>query len=149
MIDRLRELLVRTALRAATPRLHLIILAAASYPSSQTSAAHGICLRALRQHPCEFKVVMARSLGCRWQMYRETTGWRPTHLWMLLKVQGREAAGYAESALITMLQTLDLPANLNMNFKTSGKGGTGPRKPEQMHDTYFIYLAVNVHATEA
>ena len=48
MIDRLRELLVRTALRAATPRLHLSILAAASYPSSQTSAAHGICLEAFR-----------------------------------------------------------------------------------------------------
>ena len=47
MTDRLHELLVRTALRAAAPRLHLSILAAASYPSSQTSAAHGICVEAL------------------------------------------------------------------------------------------------------
>ena len=48
MTDRLHELLVCTALRAATPRLHLIFLAAASSPSSQTSAAHGICLEASR-----------------------------------------------------------------------------------------------------
>ena len=47
MTDKLHELLVRTASRAATPRLHLILLAAASYPSSQNSTAHGIRLGSL------------------------------------------------------------------------------------------------------
>ena len=82
-------------------------------------------------------------------MYQETAGWRPTHLWLLLEVQGREAVGYAESGLICLLHNADIPANLNMNYKNRDLGGTGPRQKDQLHDTYFLYLAVNVHAVEA
>ena len=65
MTDRLHELLSRTASRAATPRLHFIFLAAASYPSSQTSAAHGICFGSLQnQFPgCLFHVMMLSVLA--------------------------------------------------------------------------------------
>ena len=108
--------------------------------------AFNICERALAEHPCQFKVGMARSLGKRWQMYRESDGLRPTHLWLLLRVRGREAIGYAEVALIDRLQTLDLPGKLNLNFKRKDSGGTGPRHTDQLHDVYFLYLAVNVFA---
>ena len=30
--------------------------------------------------------------------------WRPTHLWLLLEVEGKEAVGYAEAALIAMVK---------------------------------------------
>ena len=59
MTDRLHELLVCTALRAATPRLHLILLAAASYASKQTPAAHVIRLGSLQNQRsrCLFHVM--------------------------------------------------------------------------------------------
>ena len=71
-------------------------------------------------------------------MYMETDGWRPTHLWLLLEVRGREGIGYAEAGLIRMMHHLDIPHNLNMNFKHRDYGGTGPRLDEHMHATFSL-----------
>lgn len=102
------------------------------------------CNWALRRHECEFKVGIARLLGVRWQMYQESTDkWQPSHLIILLDVQGRSAAGYAEAALIRMLWDSDLYDDVhNINYRNNDKGGTGPRQPEHEHAVYFVYLAV-------
>ena len=67
------------------------------------------CNWALGRHACEFKVGIARELGVRFQMYRNSPDrWQPTHLFILLEVVGRTAAGYAEAALIRTLWDRDL-----------------------------------------
>ena len=65
--------------------------------------------RILRLHLCEFKFGMARLLGQRWLMYQDSDSdkWRPTHLFLLTEVCGREATGYMEAALI--VQFIDIP----------------------------------------
>ena len=108
-------------------------------------AALKACMVVLAKHTCEFKIGMARSLGIRWVQYKNTDGWQPTHLWLLLEVEGRVAAGYAESGLISKLQDAGLPLDKNINFKNGDHGGTGPRPSNQMFDTYFVYLAVKAN----
>ena len=106
--------------------------------------AVGACTYILKGHPCPFKVGMARSLGTRWQMYQESDGWRPSHLFIVGEVQGREAAGYLEAGLIRILQDLDVPADYKVNLKNKDNGGTGPRAPEHFDSKYVVYLAVDV-----
>ena len=98
------------------------------------------CRWVLRQHQCQYKIGMAKSLGIRWQMYRKTTSWMPTHLWLLLEVKGREGVGYAEAALITMLRDESLLTQ-SINWVNRDAGGTGPRNDDGPDDRYFVYLA--------
>ena len=102
------------------------------------------CEFILKRHTCPFKIGMARSLGTRWELSKHSTSWRPSHLFIIGEVQGREAAGYLEAALIALLYDLDLPIEYNINLKRCDIGGTGPRTAEFMYDKYFVYLAVEV-----
>ena len=105
-------------------------------------AALEACKWILNRHECEFKIGMARFLGLRWERYRSSDRWQPTHLFLLLQVDGREAVGYAESALIVMMDQLECYQKYNINRRSSDKGGTGPRLEGTLHDIYFVYLAV-------
>ena len=90
-----------------------------------------------------FKVGMATNLGTRWEMYRDCEDphkFKPSHLFIVMDVVGREAAGMAESALISMLR--DKPALYNVNFLNKDKGGTGPRFPGPI--VHYLYLALKV-----
>ena len=103
--------------------------------------AFACCKSVLRQHPCEYKIGMARSLGIRWKMYMNSNEWRPTHLWLLLEVKGREAVGYAEAALIAMLKS-EFPLEQSINWRSRDNGGTGPRRTADCFgDHYFVYRA--------
>ena len=99
--------------------------------------------RILRLHPCEFKFGMARLLGQRWLMYQDSDSdkWRPTHLFLLAEVCGREAAGYMEAALIVQFIDFGTDPELNINLQNHDYGGTGPRAEEFMHHKHFVYLA--------
>ena len=67
--------------------------------------------------------------------------WRPTHLWLLLEVKGREAVGYAEAALIAMLKR-EFPLEQSINWRHRDSGETGPRREDDGYgDNYFVYLA--------
>ena len=102
--------------------------------------------RILRLHPCEFKFGMARLLGQCWLMYQDSDSdkWRPTHLFLLTEVCGREAAGYMEAALIGQFIDFGTDTELNINLQNNDYGGTGPRTEEFMHHMYFVYLACKV-----
>ena len=89
-------------------------------------------------------MLILSSEGTRWEMYKQSTSWRPSHLFIIAEVQGREAAGYLEAALIALLYDLDLPIEYNINLKRCDIGGTGPRTAEFRYDKYFVYLAVEV-----
>ena len=117
----------------------------------QPSMSEGTLLRkgfagikwVLRQQACEHKVGIARLLGVRWEHYQnqDARNWRPSHLFVLLKVQGRVAAGFTEAGLISMQLSLSTPADYNRNLENNDIGGTGPRRDEDMDAPYFIYLA--------
>ena len=111
---------------------------------TKLEVAFNRCTWALRRHECEFKIGIARLLGSRWQMYQESTDkWQPTHLFILLEVRGREAAGYVEAALIRMMWDSDKYDDMhNINYRNNDKGGAGPRQPEHEHAVYCVYLAV-------
>ena len=66
--------------------------------------------------------------------------WRPTHLWLLLEVKGREAVGYAEAALIAMLKS-EFPLEQSINWRNRDSGGTGHPGNDDYGDDYFVYLA--------
>ena len=90
-----------------------------------------------------FKVGMATNLGTRWEMYRDCEDphkFKPSHLFLVMDIVGREAAGMAESALISMLR--DKPVCHNVNFLNKDKGGTGPRFPGPI--VHYLYLALKV-----
>ena len=74
-------------------------------------------------------------------MYCNSNEWRPTHLWLLLEVKGREAVGDAEAALIAMLKG-EFPLEQSINWRNRDSGGTGPRREDDGYgDNYFVYLA--------
>ena len=92
-----------------------------------------------------FKIGMASNLATRWLMYRQPgQSWTPSPLGVLMAIEGRAAASMAESALIAMLASTDLPAVHNINWKHDDKGGTSPRPAATTHSLHFIYLAVAV-----
>ena len=66
--------------------------------------------------------------------------WRPTHLWLLLEVHGREAVGYAEAALIAILKA-EFPLEQSVNWHHRDLGGTGHHGKDEYGDDYFVYLA--------
>lgn len=111
---------------------------------SKLSNAYKRCEWVLKKHKCEYKIGMARSLACRWRLYQEPeTRWNPTHMFIVLQARGREAVGYAEAALIVMMddcETFDLSDNIN--HRNNDLGGTGPRLWGQENDDFFVYLAV-------
>ena len=105
--------------------------------------AYLACMRFLRLREAYFKIGMASNLGTRWLMYRQPGNkWTPSHLGILMDIEGRVAAGMAESALIAMISNTDMPALYNINWKNGDKGGTGPRPEDSMYSTYYIYVAV-------
>ena len=107
--------------------------------------AFAACVDFLAKREAYFKIGMASNLGTRWLMYRQPgSAWTPSHLGVLMEIEGIVAAGMAESALIAMLTTTDLPATHNINWKHGDKGGTGPRPLDTMHNLHYIYLAVKV-----
>ena len=65
--------------------------------------------------------------------------WRPTHLWLLLEVKGREAVGYAEAALIAMLKG-EFPLEQSINWRNRDSGGTGHPRNDDYGDDCFVYL---------
>ena len=110
---------------------------------TKLAAAFAACKWVLAKHLCEFKIGMARSLGLRWEKYHDSEcKWQPTHLFLLLQVDGREAVGYAEAGLIAMLGEVQCYQRFNINRHSSDRGGTGPRLDGTLHDSYFVYLAM-------
>ena len=109
---------------------------------TQYRAALRRCMWVVRRRPCKFKVGMASNLGTRWEYYKEDTAWKPSHLFIILRVDGRVAAGFVESALISQLTSSNLPACDNMNFNRGDHGGTGPIRPDLVNAPHWIYLAV-------
>ena len=106
--------------------------------------AYVACMQFLRQQDADFKIGMASSLATRWLMYKQPDNkWNPSHLGILMEIQGRVAAGMAESALIAMISSTDMPALYNINWKNGDKGGTGPRDDDLLYSTYYVYVAVN------
>ena len=65
--------------------------------------------------------------------------WRPTHLWLLLEVNGREAVGYAEAALIAMLKS-EFPLEQSISWRSRDSGGIG-HPGNDYGDDYFVYPA--------
>ena len=99
----------------------------------------------LKQRDAYFKIGMASNLATRWLMYKQPDNkWTPSHLGILMEIQGRVAAGMAESALIAMISSTDMPALYNINWKNGDKGGTGPRADDLLYSTYYVYVAVQV-----
>ena len=114
---------------------------------TKLNAAFKACMWVLRKHGCQFKIGLASMLGDRWRLYRESSHkWQPTHMFILMVVCGREAAGFAEAGLIAMLRSCDFDVNLNINSKTCDRGGTGPRPEERKHMPHCIYLACRAAA---
>ena len=88
--------------------------------------AYIACMQFLRQHDAYFKIAMASSLATRWVMYKQPDNkWTPSHLGILMEIQGIVAAGMVESALIAMVSSTNMPALYNINWKNGDKGGTG------------------------
>ena len=107
--------------------------------------AFAACMYFLAKRDAYFKIGMASNLATRWLMYQQPgNSWTTSHLGVLMAIEGRVAAGMAESALIAMLTSTDLPANHNINWKHGDKGGTGPRPVETEHSLHYVYLAVAV-----
>ena len=97
----------------------------------------------LRRRSCEFKVGVATALGYRWQMYRGSDStWKPSHMFILLRVTGRVAAGWAETVLIHACETVHVPpACCNMNAMRNDLGGAGSASsPDAVR---YVYLAVS------
>ena len=109
---------------------------------TQYRAAVRRCKWVVKRRSCQFKVGMASNLGRRWEFYKEETAWKPTHVFIILRVKGRVAAGFVEAALISMMTSSDLPVDDNMNFKRRDHGGTGPMRPDLVNAPHWIYLAV-------
>ena len=98
----------------------------------------------LRRHPCEFKVGITGHIAKRWCSYNQPSStWVPSHLFFLLMVPGRIAAGYVEGGLICACESLDLDhGRFNINLRHKDSGGTGANNGEFAEDDHFIYLAV-------
>ena len=88
-----------------------------------------------------FKIGICTCLATRWLMYRDhhTSKWPPSHLFVLLTIPGRTAAGWAEAALIREMRSLLYPGHHNINLLTHDGGGTGPRTFENADR--LLYLA--------
>ena len=124
-------------------RYQLAKLKSTHSEGTKLATAFSACQWVLGRHLCEFKIGMARSLGWRWEKYHDSEcKWQPTHLFLLLQVDGREAVGYAEAGLIAMLGDVQCYHRFNINRHNSDRGGTGPRLDGTLHDSYFVYLAV-------
>jgi len=90
---------------------------------------------------------MASMLGDRWRLYRESAHkWQPTHMFILMVVGGKEAAGFAEAGLIAMMRSYHVDGDLNINSRNRDRGGTGPRPEERTHMPHYIYLACRAAA---
>ena len=118
-----------------------------AFPCKRSSQGHKLqtavacCKSVLRHHTCQYKIGIARSLGIRWKMYMESKAeWRPTHLWLLLEVEGKEAVGYAEAALIAILKK-EFPLEQCVNWHHRDLGGTGHHGKDEYGSDYFVYLA--------
>ena len=80
--------------------------------------AYIACMQFLKQQDAYFKIGMASSLATRWLMYKQPDNkWTPSHLGILMEIQGRVAAGMAESAVIAMISSTNMPALYNINWK--------------------------------
>ena len=105
--------------------------------------AYLACMQFLRKRDAYFEIGMASNLGTRWLMYRQPGNkWTPSQLGILMDTEGRVVAGMAESALIAMISSTDMPALYNTSGKNGDKGGTGPRPEDSMYSTCYIYVAV-------
>ena len=91
----------------------------------------------------QFKVGMARLLGDRWRLYQSggISRWRPSHLFIIGECRGREAVGFFEAALISLLAGNESWRPYNVNWDTNDRGGTGPRLQEWENARYLLYLA--------
>ena len=120
----------------------------------KSNASSGVRLRAAMimvkwvvRRPCQFKIGMTTDPGTRWLMYQDRDSkWIPSHLFVLLPVQGFEAAGWAETALIQACRELEVEAGSNMNLWHRDKGGTGSKTfPDAVR---WLYLAAVATARE-
>ena len=73
-------------------------------------------------------------------MYQDhESKWKPSHLFILLRIKGREAAGFAEAGLIDSCRALNVDMKLNINIRNKDLGGTGPRQDPEA--TRILYVA--------
>ena len=81
-------------------------------------------------------------------MYRKTTSWMPTHLWLLLEVRGREVVGYTEAALIRMLRD-EFPLNQSINWINRDAGGSNDDGAWRVAKAQFKAFLADAKALQA